>query len=65
MEVMHFNVFDDFSKFNEAFLIPLGVNEELNLKTSTHSLFFDSDEKFNLFSGSSTINSDEYSNVFL
>ncbi|MFP3353452.1 hypothetical protein R0K04_18830 [Pseudoalteromonas sp. SIMBA_153] len=65
MEVMHFNVFDDFSKFNDSFLIPLGVKEELNLKTSTHSLFFDSEKKFNLFIGSSTINPDEYSNLLL
>lgn len=65
MEVMHFNVFDDFSEFNEAFLIPLGVKEELGLKNNTYSLLFDSDKKFNLFSASSsgTINSDEYSNV--
>jgi hypothetical protein len=65
MEVMHFNVFDDFDKFNEAFLIPLGVKEDLKFKTNTHSLLFDSDKKFSLFQGRSTINYDEYNNVIL
>jgi hypothetical protein len=65
MEVMHFNVFDEFSKFNEAFLIPLGINENLNFKTNTHSLLFDSENRFSLFGGSSTISSDEYNKVIL
>lgn len=65
MEVMHFNVIDDFNKFNDAFLIPLGVKEELDLKTNTHSLFFDSGQNFSLFQGRSTISSAEYNNVVL
>jgi len=65
MEVMHFNVFDDFDKFNEAFLVPLGVKEDLKFQPKSHSLLFDSDKEFSWFRGGSTINSDEYSNVIL
>ncbi|ELY1990545.1 hypothetical protein SL034_005699 [Vibrio harveyi] len=65
MEVMHFNKIDDYHDFNEAFLKPLNINEELNLKPRRHSLFFDLDNGFSLFKGISTINSDEYKNIVL
>lgn len=65
MEVMHFNKIDDYHDFNEDFLKPLNINEELNLKPRRHSLFFDLDNGFSLFKGISTINSDEYKNIVL
>ncbi|MCD9544837.1 hypothetical protein GRJ22_03135 [Photobacterium carnosum] len=65
MEVMHFNIFADFDKFNDAFLKPLGIKEDLQLKTRSHSLLFDSEKKFSAFLGNGTISSEEYSHVIL
>lgn len=65
MEVMHFNTYDNFDDFNEAFLAPLGIKEDLKLKLNTHSLFFDSDTEFNVFLGKGEMNSSEYKNIIL
>lgn len=65
MEVMHFNKYDNFIKFNEAFLAPLGIEEYLDITSETHSLFFDSDKDFNLFKGKGEIDFAEYKKIIL
>lgn len=64
-EVMHFNKYASFIDFNEAFLSPLGIEEDLEQKNSTYSLVFYSDKEFSLFGGNGEISSTEYKNLIL
>lgn len=46
-EVVHFNMFSDFSTVNDSFLKPLGISETFEKKTNARSLLFNSDNNFN------------------
>ncbi|MFQ2037347.1 hypothetical protein ACK34X_10270 [Aeromonas veronii] len=63
MEVMHFNVINDFHSFNKAFLSPLGIKEELKCEDDSYSLLFDDNKQFNVFQSGSEVDYDEYKKI--
>lgn len=62
LEVMHFMTLENFHDFNESFLAPIGIKEDLNVKNEGYSILFDSINDFNTFS---TIKSDSYGGTIL
>lgn len=62
LEVMHFITMKNFSDFNESFLAPMGIKEDLISKSEEHSILFDSINDFNTFS---TVTSNAYGGIIL
>lgn len=65
VEVMHYDIFNNFSSVYEAFLEPIGIKEEFSLIRDTYSLLFDSSKDFKAGMDGFEIRSEHYSKVIL